>query len=334
MAPYSTRQSGQVEHKRQAQQVYNSVIGAHLLNEIHLAEDTVESEMRQFSGLFEAAHMTCPRATINTLPMDLLLEVVDLVGTMDPVTLSPKFHDIQTDWSKRSLAIKSREENPPRSLAFDSHEFKDSPYFAPFVSLQKLSIVLPESAQLKDFRKSFYGLPQLPSVRSLVIDPASRFMIRCCPNVSSILLVGFVTNGPGFGILLQVLDFVAGLKGLRHLEIDTSCDFMLDDFMAMRNIESLTLVGQVHGRNRLDLYFMHSRLGELMPNLKSLTLVVAGKPNDGSLAAEIFRAKKYTIATAQSFFLHQANLKEFGLACASEDFERGDCSFVRWTRST
>ncbi|KAK8159060.1 hypothetical protein BKA80DRAFT_311896 [Phyllosticta citrichinensis] len=274
MAPYSTRQSGQVEHKRQAQQVYNSVIGAH--------QDTVESEMRQFSGLFEAAHMTCPRATINTLPMDLLLEVVDLVGTMDP----------------------------------------------------KLSIVLPESAQLKDFRKSFYGLPQLPSVRSLVIDPASRFMIRCCPNVSSILLVGFVTNGPGFGILLQVLDFVAGLKGLRHLEIDTSCDFMLDDFMAMRNIESLTLVGQVHGRNRLDLYFMHSRLGELMPNLKSLTLVVAGKPNDGSLAAEIFRAKKYTIATAQSFFLHQANLKEFGLACASEDFERGDCSFVRWTRST
>ncbi|KAK8151610.1 hypothetical protein BC567DRAFT_213571 [Phyllosticta citribraziliensis] len=181
--------------------------------------------------------------------------------------------------------------------------------------LEKLSVVLPRSAKLTDFDKYLQCLPQLPFVKSLVVDPVSSSLITYCPNISSLTLVGFPTRGPDLTLLPEELVYAAGLKSLRSLEVDMTFSSMWNEFVEMPNIESLTLVGQIHGRNRLNLYFMDSEMEERFPRLRSLTLVVTGKPDDRSLASKTFFSKKYIIATAQVFFRRNPGLKEFGLAC-------------------
>ncbi|KAK7546429.1 hypothetical protein IWX92DRAFT_389301 [Phyllosticta citricarpa] len=182
--------------------------------------------------------------------------------------------------------------------------------------LRKLTVVIPTVQHDWQDSIGIHGGVRFSFVEELVIDTRSMFLFDHCPNIRRLTLTSFISRPDRAGSELRdLLVRASNLPNLRVLDVNTADTTMMSDFPPMDRIERLTIVGVLRGNTRTELLQLVSTLPTLMPNLRTMALVVTG-PRHGSIAAwRAFQRRTVARNWIQQFFDNHNNLEEFRVAC-------------------
>ncbi|KAK7510113.1 hypothetical protein IWZ03DRAFT_409699 [Phyllosticta citriasiana] len=254
---------------------------------------------------------------LDSLPAVVLHHLADAVGALSPVYGPPGQNDINnlsfaltTPAVPSNAAWRHYAQMMQRAGIILNHVLLNAP------RLRKLTVVIPTVQHDWQDSDGIHGGVKFSFVEELVIDTRSMFLFDHCPNIRRLTLTGFISRPDRAGFKLRdLLVRASNLPNLRILDVNTVDTTMMSDFPPMNRIERLTIVGVLRGNTRTELLQLVSTLPTLMPNLRTMALVVTG-PRYGSIAAwRAFQRRTIARNWIQQFFDNHNHLEEFRVAC-------------------
>ncbi|KAL2681681.1 hypothetical protein IWX47DRAFT_918430 [Phyllosticta citricarpa] len=183
--------------------------------------------------------------------------------------------------------------------------------------LNKLTVLLPINA--KDFSlqnaMAAYEIPQLRLVKELVIDISSGFLLKRCPNATSVTIMGFSTYNPAHDAGIELLEHISSMEKIHTVEINFTYDDNLFLSPRLPRVKHYKLAGALTSHLWMNHFLeLAADLPRTMPELVSLTIVVHAHEHAPSRAWKKLGLERIARHFSQIFLSEHTKLQKVTLA--------------------